>query len=46
FDDDKIKVLKMFASGIEDIENYDEILDAIDSLFKRDDAKKILGIRR
>lgn len=45
FDDDKIKVLKMFASGIEDIENYDEILDAIDSLFKRDDAKKILGIR-
>ncbi|AVM51845.1 Beta-barrel assembly machine subunit BamE [Bacteroides zoogleoformans] len=45
FDDDKIKVLKMFAPGIKDIENYDEILDVIDSLFKKDDAKKILGIR-
>lgn len=46
FDDEKLQVLKMFAPGIVDLENYDEILDVIDSLFKEEDAKKILGIRR
>jgi len=46
FDDDKIKVLKIFASGIVDIENYDEILNVIDSQFKQDNAKKILGIQQ
>lgn len=45
FDDDKMKVLRIFASNIVDPENYKAILDVIDSLFKKDDAKKILGIR-
>ena len=45
FDDDKMKVLRIFASNIADPENYEAILDIIDSLFKKDDAKKILGIR-
>ena len=31
--------------SIVDPENYEAILDVIDSLFKKDDAKKILGIR-
>ena len=44
-DDDKMKVLRIFASNIADPENYEAILDIIDSLFKKDDAKKILGIR-
>lgn len=45
FDDDKMKVLNIFAPNIVDPENYEAILDVIDSLFKKDDAKKILGIR-
>lgn len=45
FDDDKMKVLRIFAPNIVDPENYEVILDVIDSLFKKDDAKKILGIR-
>ena len=44
FDDDKMKVLNIFAPNIVDPENYEAILDVIDSLFKKDDAKKILGI--
>ena len=45
FDDDKMKVLNIFAPNIVDPENYEAKLDVIDSLFKKDDAKKILGIR-
>lgn len=45
FDDDKMKVLNIFAPNIVVPENYEAILDVIDSLFKKDDAKKILGIR-
>lgn len=45
FDDDKMQVLKIFAPRIADRENYEEILNALDSLFKRDDAKKLLRIR-
>lgn len=40
FDDDKMKVLRIFAPNIVDPENYEAILDVIDSLFKKDDAKK------
>lgn len=43
FDDDKMKVLNIFAPNIVDPENYEAILDVIDSLFKKDDAKKILA---
>lgn len=45
FDDDKMTVLGIFASRIVDPENHEAILNVIDSLFKRDDAKKMLGIR-
>ncbi|WP_294590858.1 DUF4476 domain-containing protein [uncultured Bacteroides sp.] len=45
FDDDKMQVLKIFAPRITDRENYEEILKVLDSLFKRDDAKKLLRIR-
>ena len=40
-----MKVLNLFAPIIVDPEYYVAILDVIDSLFKKDDAKKILGIR-
>ena len=40
-----MKVLRIFAPNIVDPEHYEAILDVIDSLFKKDDAKKILGIR-
>ena len=43
FDDDKMKVLNIFAPNIVDPENYEAILDVIDSLFKKDDAKKNSG---
>lgn len=46
FDDDKMKVLRIFASGLTDRENYKEILDVLDSLFKKDDAKKMINPRR
>lgn len=45
FDDDKMRVLKLFAPRIADRENYEEILNALDSLFKKDDAKKLLRIK-
>lgn len=46
FDDDKMKVLRIFASGLTDRDNYTEILDVISSLFKKDDAKKLINPRR
>lgn len=45
FDDEKMRVLKLFAPRIADRENYDEILNVLNSLFKRDDAKKLLRIK-
>lgn len=45
FDDDKMRVLRLFAPRIADRENYEEILNVLDSLFKRDDAKKLLRIK-
>ena len=39
FDDDKMKVLNIFAPNIVDPENYEAILDVIDSLFKKDDVQ-------
>ena len=44
FDDDKMQVLRMFAPRLVDKENYDTIIREIDSLFKQDDAKKLLGV--
>ncbi len=44
FDDDRMKVLKMFAPNIVDRENYEEVLDVLTSLFKKDDAKKLLKV--
>lgn len=44
FDDEKMKVLRLFASHIADRENYEEILDELTSLFKQDDAKKLLKV--
>lgn len=45
WDDEKMKVLGIFAPHIVDRENYEEILNVIDSLFKKDDAKKLLRVR-
>ena len=45
FDDDKMKVLYLFASNIYGKEHYDVIIDKLDSVFKQNEAKKILGIR-
>lgn len=44
FDDDRMKVLRIFAPNIVDRENYEEILDVLTSLFKKDDAKKLLKV--
>lgn len=44
FDDDKMKVLRIFASRIVDKENYETVTKAIDSLFKQDEAMKLLGV--
>lgn len=44
FDDEKMKVLRLFAPHIADRENYEEILDELTSLFKQDDAKKLLKV--
>ena len=43
--DDKMQVRSIYAPNIVYTKNYEAILDVIDSLFKKDDAKKILGIR-
>ncbi len=40
-----MKVLNIFAPNIVDRKTTKRFLDVIDSLFKKDDAKKILGIR-
>lgn len=45
FDDEKMRVLGMFAPRIADRENYEEILDVITSLFKKDDAKRMLKVK-
>ena len=45
FDDDKMKVLRIFAPHIGDKENYEEILQELTSLFKRNDAKALLKVR-
>ena len=55
FKDDQIEMMRTVArnnslncvqcASFVDPENYEAILDVIDSLFKKDDAKKILGIR-
>ena len=45
FDDDKMKVLRIFAPHIADKENYEEILQELTSLFKRNDAKALLKVR-
>lgn len=44
WDDDKMKILNMVAERIVDKNNGEEIVKTLDSLFKQDDAKKILGI--
>ncbi|WP_178791850.1 DUF4476 domain-containing protein [Bacteroidaceae bacterium] len=44
WDDEKMKVLKMMSERLVDRENGEEIVKKFDSLFKQDDAKKILGI--
>lgn len=44
WDDDKMKVLNMVSERIVDRNNGEEIVKTLDSLFKQDDAKKILGI--
>lgn len=44
FDDEKMKVLRIFAPNIADRENYKEILDELISLFEKDDAKKLLKV--
>ena len=44
WDDEKMKVLRMISNRIVDRENGKEIIKTLDSLFKQDDARKILGI--
>ena len=44
WDDEKMKVLRMISNRIVDSENGKEIIKTLDSLFKQDDARKILGI--
>lgn len=44
FDDEKMKVLSIFAPHIVDRINYEDILKELNSLFKKDDAKKMLRI--
>ncbi len=44
WDDEKMKVLRMVSNRIVDRENGKEIINTLDSLFKQDDARKILGI--
>lgn len=44
FDDEKMKVLRLYAPHIADRENYKDILDELSSLFKQDDAKKLLKV--
>lgn len=44
FDDDKIKVLRMFAPRIVDKENYETIEDEIFSLIEKEKVTKILGL--
>lgn len=44
WDDEKMKVLNMVAKRIVDKENGKQIVKTLDSLFKQDDARKILGI--
>ena len=44
WDDEKMKVLRMVSNRIVDRENGKEIIKTLDSLFKQDDARKILGI--
>lgn len=39
-----MKVLRMVSNRIVDRENGKEIINTLDSLFKQDDARKILGI--
>ncbi|WP_288150288.1 DUF4476 domain-containing protein [Phocaeicola sartorii] len=45
WDDEKMKVLRMVSDRIVDRENGNEIVKTLDSLFKQDDARKILGIK-
>ncbi|WP_195530281.1 DUF4476 domain-containing protein [Phocaeicola vulgatus] len=44
WDDEKMKVLRMISNRIVDRENGKEIIKTLDSLFKQDDARRILGI--
>ena len=44
FDDEKMNVLSIFAPHIVDRINYEDILKELNSLFKKDDAKKMLRI--
>lgn len=44
WDDEKMKVLIMIADRIIDRKNGEQIVKTLDSLFKQDDARKILGI--
>ena len=46
WDDDKMKVLNMVSERIVDKKNGEEIAKTFDSLFKQDDARKILGISK
>lgn len=44
WDDEKIQILNMVSKRIVDRENGEQIVKTLDSLFKQDDARKILGI--
>lgn len=44
WDDEKMKVLNMISNRIVDRENGEQVVKKLDSLFKQDDARKILGI--
>lgn len=45
WDDEKMKVLNMVSQRIVDKENGELIVKKLDSLFKQDDVRKILGIK-
>lgn len=46
WDDEKMKILDILAPRIVDKENAKIIIDTLDSLFKKDDAEKKLGISK
>ena len=44
FDDEKMKVLEPLASGINDKENYDNVISELDYISSKEKAKRLLGI--